>query len=637
MKKKLLWIFLVFAMCFFSRDCVFAQQDEGERILDGHIEYHVKDGEATVTNSINCYGLDIVIPREINGYKVTAIGNNAFNGCNAKSIELPDTIKTIEFRAFYDCETKDIKLSEGIETIGRESFSGCLAKEIYIPKSVKLIKYHAFSFSDLENVMFAGDVDGLYIESMAFCGCKNLKRLEIPEGTTYIEDDIIYSSNVEYLSIPSTVKTIQANCFRFSYSLKTVKLADGIERLEKDAFSYCENLQYINLPDSITYIGGGCFSDTNIENIILPKNLELLRSYMFFRCTNLKNVQLPEGIVKIESEAFRDCTSLTKIILPESINQMGIDIFEGCENLERVDFLSTSCIPYINTFKGCDKVTLYVREALRNKVGNLNVNIKYFTEMKNCVVGNIRDREYTGKNINIKPKIRYNGELLVEGKDYTISYKNNKDIGRATVVYKGMGDYAGTKEVTFLIIPTKAKNMSITNIKATSVVINWKEDPLVDTYIITARDVNGKAISEFVENEPGLNSVTLTGLDSAMKYNVTITSITKRLSTLFNNVSNSISFYTNPSKVYNLRALSDKKKNLYMTWNAVKRVDGYQVKIATSRYGTYSTVCTAKGTILSRYGYTSGKTYYLKVRAYKVIDGKKVYGLYSDVKSVKIK
>ena len=95
MKKKLLWIFLVFAMCFFSRDCVFAQQDEGERILDGHIEYHVKDGEATVTNSINCYGLDIVIPRERNGYKVTAIGNNAFNGCNAKSIELPDTIKTI--------------------------------------------------------------------------------------------------------------------------------------------------------------------------------------------------------------------------------------------------------------------------------------------------------------------------------------------------------------------------------------------------------------------------------------------------------------------------------------------------------------------------------------------------------------
>ena len=74
-----------------------------------------------------------------------------------------------------------------------------------------------------------------------------------------------------------------------------------------------------------------------------------------------------------------------------------------------------------------------------------------------------------------------------------------------------------------------------------------------------------------------------------------------------------------------------------MTWNAVKRVDGYQVKIATSRYGTYSTVCTDKGTILSRYGYTSGKTYYLKVRAYKVIDGKKVYGLYSDVKSVKIK
>jgi len=55
----------------------------------------------------------------------------------------------------------------------------------------------------------------------------------------------------------------------------------------------------------------------------------------------------------------------------------------------------------------------------------------------------------------IKPEIQvYNGaKLLVEKKDYTVSYKNNKNAGTATVTVTGKGSYKDTATETFEILP----------------------------------------------------------------------------------------------------------------------------------------------------------------------------------------
>ena len=62
---------------------------------------------------------------------------------------------------------------------------------------------------------------------------------------------------------------------------------------------------------------------------------------------------------------------------------------------------------------------------------------------------------------------------------------------------------------------------------------------------------------------------------------------------------------------------------------------GYQIAYSRSKNKGFKTV-TAKSsktiTKLSR-----KKAYYIKVRAYKVVDGKKVYGSYSSVKMIKTK
>ena len=67
---------------------------------------------------------------------------------------------------------------------------------------------------------------------------------------------------------------------------------------------------------------------------------------------------------------------------------------------------------------------------------------------------------YTGKAL--KPALKtakYGSVALKAGTDYTLSYKANKNVGTATVIVKGRGNFTGEKKLTFKINPPKPKVM----------------------------------------------------------------------------------------------------------------------------------------------------------------------------------
>lgn len=66
-------------------------------------------------------------------------------------------------------------------------------------------------------------------------------------------------------------------------------------------------------------------------------------------------------------------------------------------------------------------------------------------------------QSYTGKAIKPAVTVKYKGTKLKKNKDYKISYKNNKKIGKATITIKGIGNYTGTKKITFTITPRVPK------------------------------------------------------------------------------------------------------------------------------------------------------------------------------------
>ncbi len=73
-----------------------------------------------------------------------------------------------------------------------------------------------------------------------------------------------------------------------------------------------------------------------------------------------------------------------------------------------------------------------------------------------CAIGQtvcskIADQIYSGKAIQPSFTITYNNKTLKKGTDYTVAFKDNVNIGTATVIITGKGNFEGTKEVTFKI------------------------------------------------------------------------------------------------------------------------------------------------------------------------------------------
>lgn len=81
-------------------------------------------------------------------------------------------------------------------------------------------------------------------------------------------------------------------------------------------------------------------------------------------------------------------------------------------------------------------------------------------------------------------------------------------------------------------------------------------------------------------------------------------------------------------------------KSVSLSWKKSSNASGYQVYRSTKKSSGFKSIKTVtKGTTVTykNTGLTKGKTYYYKVRAYKVINGTKYYGNWSTVKSAKVK
>ena len=96
---------------------------------------------------------------------------------------------------------------------------------------------------------------------------------------------------------------------------------------------------------------------------------------------------------------------------------------------------------------------------------------------------------------------------------------------------------------------------------------------------------------------------------------------------------------TSPSKPGIKTPSTNKKHQITAKWKKVSACSGYQVQYSTSSKfkkattktvsGASKTSCTGK--------FKKGKKYYIRVRSYKTVDGKKYYSAWSSVKSIKCK
>lgn len=86
--------------------------------------------------------------------------------------------------------------------------------------------------------------------------------------------------------------------------------------------------------------------------------------------------------------------------------------------------------------------------------------------------------------------------------------------------------------------------------------------------------------------------------------------------------------------------LTSGSKKATIKWEKISGASGYEVYRATSKSGKYSKIKTITKNSTVSYvnsSLTKNKTYYYKVRAYRTVNGKKIYSSYSVAKSVRVK
>ena len=104
-------------------------------------------------------------------------------------------------------------------------------------------------------------------------------------------------------------------------------------------------------------------------------------------------------------------------------------------------------------------------------------------EISKASIDPIADQIYTGSKVTPAVKVKFGNDFLTEGTDYKVSYKDNKNVGKATVTVTGIGDYTGTKTANFRINPQGVKLNSLKAGKK-QLTVKWDKGKNIDGYEI---------------------------------------------------------------------------------------------------------------------------------------------------------
>ncbi len=374
---KILSIILCMAICcsLVLTDCkVFAA--ENKTLYDTESKWHYvlnEDGETvSLSHTWEPY-IDLTIPSEIDGKKVTGALDNAFMyiGSDLKTVTIPSSIEYIGAYAFKRCsniETVNIVDLEAwckIEFVDEYSnpmyfskgftLNGEVITNLQIPENVTAIKNYAFNYcNQLNYVTIPEGVKS--IGDNSFLCCRNLLSVDMPKGLESIGKRSFQGCSKLWSINLSDAVTIGDYAFCQCTDMSYVNFGDKLESIGEDAFGYCETLESVALPDSLKILEPFAFEkcyNLYLASINDTSKLERIGYGAFRECYALEEINIPQGVTSIEDTVFEQCTSLTEVTMPSSIKSIGAGSFYYCTELKSVSLNSGLTIIGKNAFLSC--------------------------------------------------------------------------------------------------------------------------------------------------------------------------------------------------------------------------------------------------------------------------------------------
>ena len=388
--------------------------------------------------------------------RLTAIGRWSFVSCGLESIDLPDTVETIEVGAFQasrlisfhaprnltflgdsafqgcfqleevviDCllteipmgafeycrALKSVTLGESIRKIGASAFLGASALET-VPLPSKLTEIGNAAFRDNESLTTLCLPSTLeHIGMSAFYKCTALKELTLPASLKSGGSDIFAYSGLESVELQNGIETIFARMFIYCSDLKTVTFPSSLKAIEPDAFYSCYLLTVSWLPDSLEDVANGSFSCCTVKDFVLTKKLSEIDGLL--EGARIESFTFGEGITRI-ADAMFSATGLTEITLPEGITEIGERAFSNCKQLNNVEFPSTLLHIGERAFSGCNAISSLslprsleaIGEAAFKECDSLTEISVPNVKMKGVFSSSVRTVHFYGTTAEVKPHI----------------------------------------------------------------------------------------------------------------------------------------------------------------------------------------------------------------------------------------
>lgn len=226
---------------------------------------------------------------------------------------------------------------------------------------------------------------------------------------------------------------------------------------------------------------------------------------------------------------------------------------------------------------------------------------------------------YEGKAIKGNETVKDGKEVLDSGKDYKASYQNNKNLGKATITIKGIGNYKGTKKVSYTIVKRSVRSVTCPYKKTRSYTGRWVK-PNVTLKVGKVKLKKNRDYTLVYRNnlQIGKASVVIRGMGNFTG-------------------KKTITFKIVP-QTPKIQKLKKNKKSFVITYSSGKMVHGYQMEVSTA--SSFAAKKTQKyilnGNRFEACGLKKG-TYYICVKAYYSKKEKRYESGYTSKRKIKIK
>lgn len=249
--------------------------DYGVTVSDKNMYAYSENDDGTITIT----GGTIVtpkleIPAELDGKKVSAIGNSAFLFQSfITDLVIPEGVKSLDWYCFNTCENLEtVTLPDSLEFIDSWAFERCSRlKTINVPANVTRINGGAFAQNSSMTSITCDPANKNYVSVDGVLFTKDMKEL------------VAYPGGIQGgYTVPATVNHIGDAAFYGALGLDSVTILGNLDFIGFEAFAECSKLTDVAIRDGVNYVG-----------------------YWAFRgCDGIKTLTVPQSVTNIGNQAF---------------------------------------------------------------------------------------------------------------------------------------------------------------------------------------------------------------------------------------------------------------------------------------------------------------------------------------------